>query len=451
MSFVGLHVSAKIHGSKIPTQTNPKMNAPLRNRLPRLISSPLEPVLHLSRARLVSIGLFLGIGHILFGLLWTYVYPQHYENMGARLMAALLAAPLLFLSQATIKEDPRWSWYCVAVALINGPAILIWLYLMNPESAMWMATTGLSLVFLYQIIDWRLATAGLAAMAAVIGTLYGLMNILDFPLPDPTPEGWIVLGFAWSGGLAAGLSTANEHIHRLRSTLSSVGVMAHELRTPLASASLLSESLRSGADPARTSIQLDAVIRGMNHQIDSQIVNAQLIELQPGKDLIGARALVQNAIDTYPFKREADRSAVILDVQSDFVFKGNTRLFTQTIQNLMKNALQAIMKSTGPMKQGDIRIEILAHAKDGLIRVKDKGTGINPAVLRSIFEPFYSTQGNYSSGLGLAFCRQVVEINHGRIWVESTSRSEGTTFTIKMPQTFHSVEIVASRPASLAN
>jgi two-component system CAI-1 autoinducer sensor kinase/phosphatase CqsS len=404
----------------------------------------LEPLLQVAHHRLFGVAVLLTSGHVIFGFLWHYILPQAYENIPARIAASLLSTPLFFLTSQDIREQPLWRWYCVVVAFLSCPAYLTWMYLMNPASAMWMSTASMSIVVIYLIIDWRLATIGLLIMTTLIGTTYGLAAPQS--INPPETEGWIVLLFAWICGLVAGLSTANEHTHRLRSTLNALGVMAHELRTPLASASLLSSSLRSGSDPARTSILLDAVIRSMNHQIDSQIVNAQLLNLAPGTDHIGAMALVQNAIDTYPFKRDRDRANVITDCQSDFVFIGNTRLFTQVIQNLIRNSMQAISTKKDLSHKPSIRITIKNTRPSGLIQIQDNGPGIKSKT--PIFEPFFSTQTNYSSGLGLAFCKQIVEIHRGQIWVESTS-PQGTSFAIKMPCAHPTRNTPLTKPAPL--
>lgn len=419
-----------------------------KTRLGKFLKAPMDPVLSLSRSRLIVLGLFFCIGHLSFGLLWTYAYPQHYENMWARSAAALLAALILLTDPSEIKKNRLRSWYVVTTLLLIGPAYMVWMYFMNPDSSMWMATTCVTILLIYQILDWRLATAGLCAIAAL---LIPSLTLIGGISPNITPEGWMVLIFSWVIALIGGITTTNEHMYRLKSTLSAIGVMAHELRTPLASASLLSDGLRLGSDPLRMSHQLDAIIRGMNHQIDSQIVNAQLLNIAPGSDHIGARALVQNAIDTYPFKKESERSMIVLVTKKDFVFTGTTRLFTQSIQNLIKNSIHAIMKISGPIKNGDVQFEIDHDGPHGLIRIKDRGPGIPLRIQRSIFEPFYSTQGTFSSGLGLAFCQQVIESNHGQIRVESSSREEGSTFVIRMPRVSQHAEISATRPASLAS
>lgn len=70
--------------------------------------------------------------------------------------------------------------------------------------------------------------------------------------------------------------------------------------------------------------------------------------------------------------------------------------------------------------------------------VRDTGCGIPPDKLRRIFDPFFSTKsgpdetGKGGAGLGLAFCRSVIEAHHGKIRVESAV-GKGTSFTLRLP------------------
>ena len=70
--------------------------------------------------------------------------------------------------------------------------------------------------------------------------------------------------------------------------------------------------------------------------------------------------------------------------------------------------------------------------------VRDTGCGIPADKLPRIFDRFFTTKtgpdasGKGGTGLGLAFCRDVIEAHHGRIRVESTV-GKGTAFTLKLP------------------
>jgi signal transduction histidine kinase len=74
------------------------------------------------------------------------------------------------------------------------------------------------------------------------------------------------------------------------------------------------------------------------------------------------------------------------------------------------------------------------------LTVRDTGRGITPENLRNIFRPFFTTKTGKDrpaegsgSGVGLAFCRRIVEAHDGQIAVESTP-GQGTVFTVRLPK-----------------
>ncbi len=66
------------------------------------------------------------------------------------------------------------------------------------------------------------------------------------------------------------------------------------------------------------------------------------------------------------------------------------------------------------------------------VRVKDNGQGIPPEDLARIFEPFYTTKGQFGTGLGLAITWGIIDNHHGTINVESDA-GKGTTFIVHLP------------------
>jgi two-component system CAI-1 autoinducer sensor kinase/phosphatase CqsS len=398
-----------------------------------LLRQPLEPLPQLSRARLVTLGLFLFTGHLAFHWFWTDPVPQPYENALARVLAAVGALPLLWWTPSRVRRHRAIRFYLLAYMTFTGPFLFQWFYLMNHGNAVWMTSVALMCFLAYHILDWRVATAAL-----VVGTIAArsLVALTEPQLALPwwrATEGNLTFGFAWLAALTLALSSAGQRLQRLNATLMAMGVMAHELRTPLASAALVNESLRDAepADVERLTRRLDGLLRAIHHQIDSQIVNAQLLDIQPGRETLRASALVREALESYPFLSERERQAVTVSARGDFRFRGNERLFVQVIHNMLKNAVFALRRGQGRFDRGDIDIEISAGDTRGTIRVRDKGPGVPPHVRRFIFEPFFSTQTTHSSGLGLAFCRETVEANRGQMRFERVA--SGASFAIEMP------------------
>jgi len=65
--------------------------------------------------------------------------------------------------------------------------------------------------------------------------------------------------------------------------------------------------------------------------------------------------------------------------------------------------------------------------------IKDNGAGISRENLDHIFEPFFSTKGEFGTGLGLSITHDIIERLGGKITVESEF-GKGTEFTITLPQ-----------------
>jgi len=112
----------------------------------------------------------------------------------------------------------------------------------------------------------------------------------------------------------------------------------------------------------------------------------------------------------------------------------NANQIQQVLMNLLVNARQAM--PTG----GQIVLKLGYDAPNNTVdlTIRDSGSGIPADKLPRIFERFYTTKsgpdasGKGGTGLGLSFCRDVIEAHHGRIRVESTL-GKGTAFTLKLP------------------
>ncbi|HEY3901712.1 MAG TPA: ATP-binding protein [Chthoniobacter sp.] len=101
----------------------------------------------------------------------------------------------------------------------------------------------------------------------------------------------------------------------------------------------------------------------------------------------------------------------------------------QVIVNLLINAIQAMVET--PVECRTVTIETFAEVGSVTVRIHDKGHGIPPERLATIFAPFVSTkQGGL--GMGLSICRRIIENHHGRI--EACVREGGgATFRFSLP------------------
>jgi len=98
---------------------------------------------------------------------------------------------------------------------------------------------------------------------------------------------------------------------------------------------------------------------------------------------------------------------------------------------LMVNASEAMPKG-GTL---EISTEFAAESEQGVVRVKDSGSGIPADVLPRIFDPFFTTKEDQNrTGLGLAVAASIIEQHTGEITVRSEPGA-GTEFRVALPAT----------------
>lgn len=114
-----------------------------------------------------------------------------------------------------------------------------------------------------------------------------------------------------------------------------------------------------------------------------------------------------------------------LSVPSDIEVLINRELFEWVIENLVKNALDAIEHTNGVIK-----ISAREMKNKVEIEVNDNGKGVDLKRRKDIFRPGYSTKKR-GWGLGLSLSKRIIEEYHsGKIFVSNSSPDEGTTFKI---------------------
>lgn len=419
--------------------------APLQWMREEFILAPLEPILHPSPRRLWWLGLSFFSGNALFAWIWSSWLPQPYENLPLRIVASLLGYSLM---TRRVNHDPS-SHLAQAVFgvvfWVELPVLFTWMYLCNSGSPVWLATMAAMVLIYYHVTDWRLATVGIITGGFLA---FGLFLIFGTKVPaipeDQRAVHAVVFAFAWSIALVLSLSSANLRRTHLANTLTTIGIMAHELRTPLSTAELLGDAIKMEVqrypdNPRATQLEklalrLHTLVRNMNHQIDTQIANAKLLQLPRQTAPVSAVTLVRDVFAAYPYQSTRQRDCVSVNVVSDFSFRSSAQQFSQVLDNLIKNALHSLMAADSKYASGALRFDVTVVGGKGRISVVDDGMGIDPALLPHIFKPFFSSNRGTGHGLGLAFCQQVVQSAGGTIHVRS-EYAVGAVFVLELPIT----------------
>jgi PAS domain S-box-containing protein len=162
------------------------------------------------------------------------------------------------------------------------------------------------------------------------------------------------------------------------------------------------------------------------------IINMILMNVKQDKmpsgdfQAISMSACIDEAIRRYPFKAK-EIEHIHWEYEPDFLFKGDKVLMVHVLFNLIKNALYFI-DAAG---KGEISIRCVTQGDSHLLYFKDTAQGIVESDVSKLFEKFYSTTTN-GTGLGLAFCKIVMESFGGDITCTSTY-GEFTEFALKFP------------------
>jgi signal transduction histidine kinase len=237
---------------------------------------------------------------------------------------------------------------------------------------------------------------------------------------------------------------------------------SHELRTPLTAISGYSSQLKrqsARANPQQilrfatkisvASQQLIDIIANMTEAAQMGAVDKNLdLHLEPVQLL----AATEIAVNVLAFKSE---QSILVDVSADLWTLGDAPRVRQVLTNLLENAAKyAPAESTvhviaekmqlsqvEPLLSADqVDHTYLLEHRDVpviLVRVKDRGEGIDPEDQQRIFEKFVRatnvlTTPIRGSGLGLYICRRFINAMGGKIWLEQSS-SEGSTFSFYLP------------------
>lgn len=215
---------------------------------------------------------------------------------------------------------------------------------------------------------------------------------------------------------------------------------SHELRTPLTVLRANADMVRRMQAPTQQEVrhEMDQMLREvdtMNRLVDDLLELARLEshELRPTTEPVDIAEAVDAAVRA--LGPQASQAGIDLRVEAPPVFaQANGGLVEQVVRILLDNAIKY-------SAAGDtIEVTTGQHGHEVTVRVRDTGSGIEPADQPHIFDRFYrsdrarsrAADGTGGFGLGLPIARSVVQAMGGNIHLTSTP-GEGTTVWFTLP------------------
>ena len=197
---------------------------------------------------------------------------------------------------------------------------------------------------------------------------------------------------------------------------------AHQLGTPIS-------SLMAWVEILKETYPDDDLIPEMNKDVKRlQLIADRFSKIGSLPEPVDTdlKEVMEHVID-YMDRRTSNKVKMVRDFpEGDIVVKINASLFEWVIENLSKNAVDAMGG------EGTITLRIFEESTKAVIEVTDTGKGIRKKDIRNVFRPGFTTKKR-GWGLGLSLAKRIIEEYHkGKIWVKSSEVGVGTTFRIEL-------------------
>jgi len=198
---------------------------------------------------------------------------------------------------------------------------------------------------------------------------------------------------------------------------------AHQLGTPISSLMAWMEIMKENYPDDMLLPEMDNDVKRLQLIAD----RFSKIGSQPASEQADLLAVLQR-VAAYMDRRTSEN--IVISVHApEIVVALNVSLFEWVIENLCKNAADAMENATGRI---DIRVE--PKGKTIMINISDTGKGIRQKDIKNVFRPGFTTKQR-GWGLGLSLAKRIVEdYHHGKIFVKHSEVGRGTTFSIVIPR-----------------
>lgn len=196
-----------------------------------------------------------------------------------------------------------------------------------------------------------------------------------------------------------------------------VANVSHEIQSPIANLLGQIERLQETKD-----LSLIPNISYQSKRLSSLTKQLLLLasieqsEQQLEKEQFLGKGLVQEVIQSFMYQLDQKDIFVMTKMKDERIY-GNRDLLYQALSNLLSNAIKY------SPREGEITIQLTSNDKYSIIKVIDKGQGMDLETKKHLFERFYKSHAKEddipSNGLGMSIVKDIIELHHGKIIVQS--------------------------------
>lgn len=403
-------------------------------------------------ANYMAFGIFCCVNYIAPFFMWTVEEPVHYPVMiSLRIIGGFLCVGLLlkdYWPEYLKKYFPVYWHFTLMFCLSFVTTIMLLLMGANAE---WLINLALAIMLLSMLVDW-VSFIIISFVGVSTGYIFYAF-LIGTPSIGTASHNIYLLAYVCIFSTMIGVIFARKKEATAEDKLQAMrllgGSIAHEVKGPFNASQMQLEMLHSilqeklKPEEIRTSKKGKRYVCKMNapeYKMLKSISNdlAKVFKggrktidmlLMSMKDEIAADDVkeysvlecVKEALSEYCLSKE-QRQRITFKKEIDFRFIGSKHFFKHVILNLIQNAF----KYAGNGANIEIRLE------GNELYFKDNGAGIAPDKLSHIFDKFHTTSRT-GTGIGLAFCKMVMESLGGEVECRS-ELSKYTEFILMFPK-----------------
>ena len=288
-----------------------------------------------------------------------------------------------------------------------------------------------------KIIFFLTLTVCLAAASVAVGFGWIILNWQQ--------DVKVVLGIIFFGAIVAGLilntSFLIREIRRNEQHDSFINAVTHELKTPITSIRLHLQTLeRRKLDDSQRQTFYRLMLEDSDRLMNTveQVLKASRAGARKGEHIAVDFAqlveqCVENARTSHHLQPDSLRYESALNGKGSEV-RGDPGDLRTAVSNILDNAV----KYSG--NHVDISVRLEEHTENGMaLRVQDRGVGIPPNELKTVFKRFYRVPNRAlpqvrGTGLGLFLVRTIAKQHGGRVSAHSAGQGKGTTVIFELPR-----------------
>lgn len=217
------------------------------------------------------------------------------------------------------------------------------------------------------------------------------------------------------------------------------GIIAHDLRSPLIGLQGVGDQVDYFLKKGKTdrleqvSKSISDTTKRLNELLDNllnwALLQNGMIPYHPQK--VNIKAQVDSIMDLLKPLAEMKNVNLKNEIEDDTFVYADEKAVNTILRNLVSNSLKFTEQG------GKISVNVESESESISITINDTGTGISAEQLPRIFElekvSTQGTMGEKGTGLGLVLCKELVELNQGKIAAKSTL-GEGSSFTFHLPK-----------------